>query len=698
MPIPGKIEVESKEARVSTLPESLKNELAKKMGELVELSDSQKKRIKKWLKTQLDDWKNDTSTLHNDLIDDNDLIEGRIAEIDFPFEGASNTHMHIPEIFMSIYKSTQRRSILGANKIWYGELEPAAPKALQEEFVGVEDQLNFKARNEWNIEQALEDVFHTTDRDGLGIMQVTWEETFKKSRDIVLISNEQEFIDEFVSPEEAGLKQEEWNDLIQMIKAEASDDEPVEIPISFEKEVYRGNRGEVIDLIDFVIFPASCKDIRDMGCRGYGKMFDLRKESIKKKARDKVFYQDAVDKVVKKEGTFKVDEYRAAQDDIEGITRSNTKGVFRLFEGKITGKIDGLSSDGEEEDFLVTYSHEHDELLQVIHFPYRRDHYALFHIDRRPNRLIGRSIPLKTRNISDEMDTLHNQRINVRDITSVPSFKARKTNKKGFDPNAEEHRWGVGKILWVENPEDFTQFAIQPTDLGESLQEEANDFRILDLLLGASSSVISGLPDPSNPDAPGNKTAIQIAQSNLRMDNPLNQLRPGVEEVGEICLSHQFQFDRPIIQFQKQISGSDGTQTTETRSIHKKVLRRGFKPKMAGVTVVNNPEFEMRRLIGLYVQLLQEPTFAQNPKLRMEVLRDALRAGREPGRNRYLPSDREIEAEAVRIQKLAIQQLQAEEEAREKEELDARIQKANQGLRIDSLGEKTAGSNIEEVA
>ncbi len=688
----GKIEISDQKPAISKLPESLRDEFKTKMGELLDLTEDQKKRLKRGLKENIQNWITDTSTLHQNLIEDNDLVEGVIPETDFPYVGSSNIHVGTPGIYMDIYRSTERRSILGADKIWYGEPDIRFDEIQTEQMADIEAMLNFKARNEWNIEHALENVFWTTNRDGLGILQITWDERFRKSRDIVLITNEEEFIAEFVSPEESGISPEKFEELLKMAQTEATEDTPIEIPVTFEKVIYRGNRGDVIDLVNFVTFPATCRDIDDEECVGYGKRFKLRKETIRKKAKDGIYYENEVRKLLKNSGSTKITEFETTRDEIEGLSRSS-KNNFELFEMAIIGKIDGEK--GEEEQFLVTYSFEHDELVGAINYPYRLPFYALFKIDERPNRMIGRSIPGKIREISNEIDNQHNQRINTREITTIPSFKGRKSAKKGFDPNAEEHRWGIGKIFWLENPEDFQQFKVQPTDLGESLNEENNDFRIIDLILGSASSLLSGGPSPTDPNAPGNKTVTLIQQSNLRMDEPLNQLRRGVEKTGEICLSHQFQFDKPVIRFRVDETAEDKSVQRVTKTLHKKLLRRGFIPKMSGITVTSNPDFEQQRLFGLYATLMQEEMFAKRPQSRIAVLQDALKAGREPGRKRYLPSAEEIQAEAVEIQRQIIEAERLQQQQAEEEALKGRIDEATQTLKIQNTGEKLAESNLE---
>ena len=79
------VTADTKDAVISSMPKSLKEDSRKKLGELLKLTDDQKDRIKKWLKEKINDWKSDTSDLHRRLQDDNDLVEGIVMETDFPW-------------------------------------------------------------------------------------------------------------------------------------------------------------------------------------------------------------------------------------------------------------------------------------------------------------------------------------------------------------------------------------------------------------------------------------------------------------------------------------------------------------------------------------------------------------------------------------------------------------------------------------
>jgi len=685
-----KVESENNEGVVSTLPKSLSSAYRDKMGRLLNLSEKQKKNLKKWLKNRIREWKEDTQDLHKRLEEDNELVECVKYETDFPWSDASNVHIDVTGIYMDTFEGVEERSILGADKIWQAETDV---DELRDSLADIEDALNYKARNEWNIEKCLKEVFFKTNRDKKGYVQATWCEDYKKVNDIAIISNEEEFLNEFPSAEESGLSQEEYDEQ-RAASRQASPESPLEIPITYEKQQYFGVKGEVVDRIDFVTIPAWVDNIKDERCRGYGKRFTLHRETIRQKGKDKVFYDDEVKELLKKNGNSRGENpYYASKDWIDGVKRTNKKDEYESFELVIKGRLDG--ENGEEGTYLVTYSEDHDVLLGVMEYYYRVDMYAEFTIGRK-------SIPDQTRDLNDEIDTQHNQRINIRTITSVPTFKAHNDLKQDptFDPEAEENKWKPGRIFWSSKPELFDQFKIQPTDLGESLSEETNDMKLLDLRLGSAVSLLSGSVAPGDPNAPGNKTAIMINQTNLRMEKPLNELREGVSELGDICASHYYQFGPPLIHFQRSATDKPGLQAEESASIPKKMLRNGIKMKMKGITVINNPDSEMQRLIVLYQQLMTVPEFQNNPKARVQLWRDALRAGRINNRDKYLPSLEEVQAMQVQLQKQAMMQMAQEKamaEAKAKAELvENRIKEARRSLEVKSLSERMANAQMGE--
>jgi hypothetical protein len=685
VPTEPKANVQPKGVKVGALGSDYRNRL----GELLDLSDEQIRKIKKRLKKEIENWKEDSAELHQRLEEDNDLAEGVVDARETPWDGAADYHTPVTATYMKIFRSVARRSILGADDIWYAEsLDPEAQDALAQ----IEDTLNYNARCEWNIAEALNDVFWTAPRDGLGIIEIVQAEETELASDVLLVTDVNEFMKQFPMPEDAGLSPEAYVALVKQLSTEATMESPVEVPITFNRVKYSGPKAYVIDLVNFVRFPATAVAIEDENCRGYGKRYTIRKGVIKKNGQNGLWYQDVVDRLIRKSRKADVNPFTRAQDRIEGLGRTNNEDDFEFY--AVTYRMELDPEEGEKK-FCFVYNLDHDELVSAMEFYYLVDNYAIFRIEKRPNRMDGNSIPRQTRDTNYKIDMTSNQRVNSRTVSSVPSFKAKKSLAKDFDPEADENRWRPGVIFWMEEPDSFEQFKVQPTDLGESLQEEANDMKILDLRLGSSAALLSGQVAPGDPTAPGNKQAMMISQANLRMDDPLMELRTGVEKVGDICRSLLYQFGPTLITY--QTTGPNGQKTIQT--LHKKFLRGDIKMRMAGVTVTHNPDVELQRGFQLYQNLVADPIVAQDDQIRYELLRNALRAGRVSGRDQMLPplevvKQRQVEVQKTAMLQMAVEQKQAQDQAAadgDKQRMDA----SKKELAIKTQGQKVADANVQ---
>ena len=243
-----------------------------------------------------------------------------IEDTGWPYEGAPNIHLPVTSIYMKIYKSVEKRSILGAGNIWTTRLEPNIYGTPLEQIAPhVSEMMNYKALNEWNIAEKLEDVFAPTNRDGLGILKVPYVEETETQRDILLFESVDEFLAKFPTAEDAGMEQKEYEAILQKIKNEGGPDTPIEVPIEFEKVVYSGPKAKVVELIDFVTFPANCQDLSAEHCKGYGELFTLRKGAIKAKGKTGTWDKEAVKRVVNARSKPEQNDLRKVQDEIEGL-------------------------------------------------------------------------------------------------------------------------------------------------------------------------------------------------------------------------------------------------------------------------------------------------------------------------------------------------------------------------------------------
>lgn len=627
-------------ARPKTASYSIEN-FKSQMGEQLELSSAEVKRLKKQLKRDIQEWTEATAPLQQRLEEYLALAEGySISDEEPPFRGAYMSNVAIVQIYISVCTSIQIRSILSADTIWYAQVAPEYDN-IAGDLEDVDEMLNYNARTQWNVEPMIKEATYCANRDGLSGLDVpmVWDQEHVK--DTVFIHNEQDFLEEFPDAESAGMSAEKYQEFAQEVLSIASEEMPAEVPIEFDKTVYFGPKCYLVERANLVTFPANARSLEREDCRGYGYRFTVRRGEIVRNMNNGIWHKEATAAFLKKTkgNSDEQIDYERSKDEISGIETGDTSDTHELY--ALTYWF-SRETDGTEEKISVVYSEKQNIILSRKSYIYRINTLALFRTDKKANQIDGRAIPEKLYEMWREINHMHSQRVQNRDITNVPSFKGRKSalgGEGGFDPEEEANEWHPGVVFWLTNPDDFDQFRVQPVDLGESLNEERNDLAYATQIIGVDPALFSGTPSQSDPTAPGNKTGLLVQQSNLRMDDPIDQLRDGVEQVGNICLSHLYQFGPPELVFFVQ----NGKQM-EKKTIRKRILRAGVTVKMRAVGVTMNPDYEFQKGMQEHSALLQmEPLIAQDDMRRVKDLRRVLRKARYPNYEEILPSDAEIQ-------------------------------------------------------
>lgn len=617
-------------------PIAYSQEYQNMLGSLIHLDEKQEKRLIRKLCREIEDWKSDTQELHNTLKDWSDLIDGVVTDDNPIYDGAPNIHIDLVGICMKIYHTIATRSILGQQEVWYGLT--TTDSDLADQWIDkIEEMVNVKTEVEWNLKEMMRDAIYCGARDGLAVLKVPYAEDYEKFREVLSVESIEQLMDEFDGNLEAsGLSQDEIVDLTQRVESEASINNPVEIVIEYDKPAYIGPKAYLIERINFVTFPANAKSLFKEDCRGHGDRYLLRIGEVKRRGAEKIWFKDSVDFLLKKKQYAESLDYDRNRDENSGISDSGAKDKIEFMDLVFYHDAD---EDGIEEKYLLTIAPEHKKLMALMDYPYRTDYYAIFRREKKPGQLDGRSMVGELEGLNDEIDHRHNSRSMSMDITNVPSFKAKKSAKDDFDPNAEENKWKPGVVFWLKDPESFEQFRVQPVNYGESLNEESYLMNLASLIVGFNIYTFSGGAMPEDPNAPGNKTAMLIEQGNLRMQNVLEELRFGVDKVSEIVLSHLYQFGGSQIQY-KTI---DDNGRFVTKEFPKKVLRSGVILRMRAANVVTNADDELKRWIFTRQLMLSEPAIANDTKKRVSLLRKTASRANLYGLDKIIPTDQEIQ-------------------------------------------------------
>lgn len=638
--------------------------------DLLELSDKQAARVRRTLREEITAWESETGPLVEKLQHWYDLSEGIIDDSDEPYPGAFHTHLDLIGIYLKVYTSIERRSILGPEVLWYAEADPEFDE-LQETLPAVDEMMNYKARAEWNISESIGEVLPLANRDGLGILKIPHVEDVEEVSDVVMLTSIEDLKNEFPIAE-SGLSPKEWITLAKLVDQNATPETPVEVPITYERINYSGPKAYVVERINFVCFPSNARSLDREYCRGHGDRFYYRREEVRQKMEAKEWYEEACKEFLKKTKKSSGSEptsYRTNQESITGINRGDKADEHEFFELTYWMR---LENKGIEKKYVFIYSKEHNILMFAKVYWYRTPrYYALFRIERRANQIDGKSVVGQLEFLNEELDLLHNMNVQGWQISNVPSFKMEKGLSKDLDLEADENLWHPGVVFHLPAGtfEKFQQFDVRPTDNGGILKGEAQILNYAALIMGIDAFLASGRPSPDDPNAPGNKTQLLVSQGNIRMEDPLSELRYGVEDVGTICASHLYQFGPAQIQYK----GAEGKQKV-TKYMAKKVLRTGLRFKMQGVSVVMNSENEFRKGIERWGIAIKEPLVAQKAKHRMAGMHAAFRDGRVPNYERYLPTLEEAEAYDIATAKAALMQMAMEQAAAQQEAQAQQIQ------------------------
>jgi hypothetical protein len=381
--------------------------------------------------------------------------------------------------------------------------------------------------------------------------------------------------------------------------------------------------------------PATAKDLKS--CRAYGHRYSERKEIVRALANEGKLWKDAVRAWSSSKSKRRPDDDRAvdSKNRIEGIVEdSDNFSDERPLECLIVRYRP--RGEAKEMKLLVTYSHDQERVLGACKYPYIVDNYIPFRIIRRPNRMNGVSAVQRLEELNDAVNHSVNYEINVSDIDQSPIFKGKKSTIEDFDPEAEENKVRPGVTWWMEDPEKFDVLNIRGGDKNASKALRQELLRYGEMLIGPT-QLLSGRESPQDPNAPGNKTIALIQQSNMRIEDYINEFRLGFDELGNALVALYYQFGAGVIEYVDK--------NGEVKGFSRDVLRGLPKMSAHGVTANLSPEVEFLKAGAWFDRLMPIPEIGQNPIRRRELLSYLMVSGRLPNRQALLPPLPEAEAE-----------------------------------------------------
>ena len=453
---------------------------------LMSLSPDQKAEIKKVMKEVVQEWRQNTRLQNNKLYRSIDRLEGVSSPKDFPWPNSSNLNIPYTEIQILVAWDIVSSTLIDADPAFFlRELLPAR-KDYPEEHVDpkLEAWWNFVFKRQINLADESRMAIYLAFRDPLSLLVLDWVEEIPVEYRIQVFDKPEDLLKQFKDAQAAGVPTDTFDSWLGQLGVMH---EPIALEIRERVVRYRGPKARVVELKDFVRVPVSTKNLEST--LFHGDQFRERRGWFKSNMNREWFYKDECQRLI--DATARnsaIDDISRELDTIEGLTSNRrTPDEYDCVRGNL--KYDLLQT-GEEQLYHVVYNEEHNCLLRVEKYPYwhNRTNYIPFRIRRKPNRLLGRCFVDMLYDINEEINTQHNQRIDSRTITTVPSFKinASETDLMAMMERKEGHFYPGCKFV-VSNMNNFAQLETKVDFLG-TLQEEQNLFGIGDMLTGTAAS------------------------------------------------------------------------------------------------------------------------------------------------------------------------------------------------------------------
>lgn len=615
------------------------------------LSEAKHKRVVADLDRLVREALNNRGDLDSQLAHWNDMAEGIATPKNFPWPDSSNLFIPIPEIHLNNVHASGRQTLLKGDNLYYvrsigvvGDFNQANR---------LERYVNFKAMVELPMVDRFSQLMWCAERDGTALAQVQWKEEKDIVKRLVDYPTAADFTSTYPTPEAAGLSKKQY----AKVMAKFQKGIKVTLMETRMETIFKGPTVDVVQLADFLMAPMTA--IMTKYASLVGKIFTMSESELYANEENAGWYD--VKKVIDSKEDGRKDIGTSLKDDIEGITRRQGKGEFVMVDG--IHRID-LDGDGIDERYLFVFHPFTRTLVFYMDYPYLhgKDCFIPVRLKKRPGRFLGRGLCQMLDDISSEINTQHNQRVDSRTVTTVPTFKALASAKKDFDPSRSDQRFIPGRVFWLTNLSDVQQFDIRPTDMGESMQEESNLMQLADQMTGAS-QLRSGRETKSDPRAPAAKVMQLLNQSNIRLDDYFEEMagcaqdNEGFNAIGEMLLELYYQFldedlaKIPVLKSSNQQPELDeqGKPKTITMSRNDFYIRNKFKVQMAKTSASMNPDAMLMKYMQVYSLLVNDPLVGGRPAGRLNLDRKLLSLAREENPDLFLPKD-ENEAAQVMMQ------------------------------------------------
>ncbi len=207
-----------------------------------------------------------------------------------------------------------------------------------------------------------------------------------------------------------------------------------------------------------------------------------------------------------------------------------------------------INDDGIDERIMVSYLKEGRKILRAVRQPKKRP-FVIVRFSQILDKATGESLPDLLRHLNQELNTLHNQRVDAVTLTNIPFFFFDPV--AGFDPNAITLTPGLG-IPVNGSPSQAVYFPQMQTSRPEMYREEDNIFQYAERMLGAGTNA-QGITESKRVTA--TEVATTDRRAGIRFLTIFNRIKKGLREIFNIAL--ELDKDNMPAEMQVRVIGID---------------------------------------------------------------------------------------------------------------------------------------------
>lgn len=269
-----------------------------------------------------------------------------------------------------------------------------------------------------------------------------------------------------------------------------------------------------------------------------------------------------------------------------------------------------IDEDGIEESLMVTIAADTKTLLRCVRWEGKRP-FILVRFSPILNKVTGESVPSILAEINEELNTLHNQRVDAVTVSNIPFFFF--DPMAGFDPNRVQLVPGLG-IPVNGSPSQSVYFPTMSTVRPEMYREEEMLSLYAERLLGASANT-QGVIQPQRTSA--TEIASIDKRAGIRFLNILNRIKTGLRRMFSLIL--ELDQDKLPNEVKIRIVGFDVDVNFQT--ILKQDIQGSFDVSINGSSIVDE-EAERTNQFQVYQMSLSNPLIMRNEIALYEVTKD----------------------------------------------------------------------------